>query len=74
MNEFGISPIKALIYSAILYGITAPVLIIIILHIANNEAVMGEYTNGRLSNILGLITFILMTAAALVLIYMQLFG
>jgi Mn2+/Fe2+ NRAMP family transporter len=37
LNYIGISPIKALIYSAILYGLTAPVLIAIILHISNNK-------------------------------------
>jgi NRAMP (natural resistance-associated macrophage protein)-like metal ion transporter len=74
MNEIGISPVKALIYSAILYGLTAPVLIAIILHIANNKKVMGKYTNGRLSNILGFATLILMTAAAVGMIYLQLAG
>lgn len=72
MNYIGISPIKALIYSAILYGLTAPILIAIILHIANNKKVMGEYTNGKLSNILGFATLILMTFAAVVMIYLQL--
>ena len=71
MNYMGISPIKALIYSAILYGLTAPVLIAIILHIANNKKVMGEYTNGKLSNIFGFVTLILMTAAAVTMLYMQ---
>ena len=71
MNELGISPVKALIYSAILYGLTAPVLIAIILHIANNKKVMGKYTNGKLSNILGFATLILMTAAAVVMLYLQ---
>jgi len=71
MNELGISPIKALIYSAILYGLTAPVLIAIILHIANNKTVMGKYINGKLSNFLGFTTLILMTVAAVVLLYLQ---
>jgi Mn2+/Fe2+ NRAMP family transporter len=71
MNQLGISPVKALIYSAILYGITAPVLIAVILHIANNKKVMGKYTNGKLSNTLGFATLILMTAAAAVLLYLQ---
>ena len=74
MNELGISPVKALIYSAILYGLTAPVLIAIILHIANNKKVMGDYTNNKRSNILGFATLILMTAAAVVMLYMQLAG
>jgi len=72
MNYIGISPIKALIWSAILYGLTAPVLIAIILHIANNKKVMGEFTNGKRSNILGFATLILMTFAAVVMIYLQL--
>jgi len=74
MNELGISPVKALIYSAILYGLTAPVLIAIILHIANNKKVMGIYTNGKLSNILGFATLILMTTAAVVMLYLQFAG
>ena len=74
MTSLGISPVKALIYSAILYGLTAPVLIAIILHIANNKKVMGNYTNGKLSNILGFATLILMTAAAVVMLYLQFAG
>jgi len=72
MNHMGISPIKALIYSAILYGMTAPVLIAIILHISNNKKIMGKFTNGKVSNILGSAALVLMTVAAVALIYMQL--
>jgi NRAMP (natural resistance-associated macrophage protein)-like metal ion transporter len=72
MNYIGISPIKALIYSAILYGMTAPVLIAIILHISNNKKIMGKFTNGKTSNILGFTALILMSVAAVILIYMQL--
>ncbi|MFZ4547861.1 MAG: NRAMP family divalent metal transporter [Bacteroidales bacterium] len=74
MNYIGISPIKALIYSATLYGLTAPVLIAIILHISNNEKIMGKFTNSRKSNLFGFAALILMTVAAAVLIYMQLAG
>jgi NRAMP (natural resistance-associated macrophage protein)-like metal ion transporter len=74
MNFIGISPIKALIYSAVLYGLTAPVLIAIILHISNNRKIMGKNTNGRTSNILGFVTLLLMTVAAVVLIFMLLKG
>ncbi|MEI7736568.1 MAG: divalent metal cation transporter, partial [Ferruginibacter sp.] len=64
MNYIGISPIKALIYTAILYGVTAPVLIAIILHISNNKKIMGEFTNSRGANILGLLALLIMTVAA----------
>jgi NRAMP (natural resistance-associated macrophage protein)-like metal ion transporter len=74
LNYLGLSPIKALIYSAILYGLTAPVLIVIILHISNNKKIMGKQTNGKMSNVLGFAALILMSAAAVVLVYMQLSG
>jgi Mn2+/Fe2+ NRAMP family transporter len=71
INFIGISPVQALIYTAILYGITSPVLIAIVLHIANNKKVMGEHANGTLSNILGILSLILMFASACTLIYLQ---
>jgi len=74
MNYVGLSPIDALIYTAILYGITAPVLIAIILHISNNKAIMGEFVNGRISNILGFSTLIIMSLAAGLLIYLEIFS
>jgi NRAMP (natural resistance-associated macrophage protein)-like metal ion transporter len=74
MNFIGISPIKALIYSAVLYGLTAPVLIAIILHISNNRKIMGKNTNGRTSNILGFMTLLLMTVSSVVLIFMLIKG
>ncbi|MEJ0057629.1 MAG: hypothetical protein WDN75_19480 [Bacteroidota bacterium] len=37
INYVGISPIQALIYSAILYGLTSPVIIAIVLHIPTTK-------------------------------------
>ena len=71
LNYIGISPIQALIYTAILYGMTAPVLIAIILHISNNKKVMGNFTNSKFSNFLGFSALIIMSVAAIVLLYMQ---
>lgn len=74
LNFTGISPMQALLYTAILYGLTAPVMIAVILHICNNKKVMGEFTNNALQNILGIITLVLMTVAAGALIWFQLKG
>jgi NRAMP (natural resistance-associated macrophage protein)-like metal ion transporter len=71
LNYIGISPVKALIFTAILYGLTAPVLIAIILHISNNKKVMGDFTNSRFSNILGFGALLIMTVAAVTLLYLQ---
>jgi NRAMP (natural resistance-associated macrophage protein)-like metal ion transporter len=69
LNFLNISPIKALLYAAILYGLIAPVLIAIVMHIGNNKKIMKKNTNSILSNILGGIALLLMTAAAVALIY-----
>lgn len=71
INYVGISPVKALLYTAILYGLTSPILIGIVLHIANNKKIMKENTNGAVSNVLGFLTLALMTVAAITLIYLQ---
>lgn len=71
VNLTGITPIQALVYTAILYGLTAPVLIAVVLHIGNNKTIMKEFTNTRLSNVLGTVTLLLMSAAAIALLYFQ---
>ncbi|HMT30193.1 MAG TPA: divalent metal cation transporter, partial [Bacteroidia bacterium] len=65
----GVSPVKALYYSAVLYGITAPILIGIILHIANNKKIMRNYTNNRSQNIIGFTTLIIMAVSSGILLY-----
>jgi len=65
----GISPIDALLLAAVLYGLTAPVLIAMVLHISNNTRIMGTFVNGRWSNIFGGIALAFMSAAAGILIY-----
>ena len=72
INAFGWNPIIALIYAAVLYGITAPVLILLILHICNNKLIMGKYVNGFWINFLGIITFLVMSFASFMLIYLYL--
>ena len=65
----GLSTIQALLFAAIVYGLTAPVLIGLLLHIANNPAIMGSFVNSRWSNFWGWTTFVLMSVAAGLLLY-----
>jgi NRAMP (natural resistance-associated macrophage protein)-like metal ion transporter len=74
LSYIGISPINGLIYTAILYGMTAPVLIAIVLHISNNKKIMGENTNSHLSNVLGFAALFIMTLAAVALLYFEFIG
>lgn len=64
-----INPITVLIYTAVLYGLTAPVLILLLLIICNNKKIMGQYVNTRWNNIVGVITLLVMTVAAVALMW-----
>jgi len=63
-----IDPIRLLLWSAVINGILAPPLIIIILVICNNPTVMGSFRNGRALNVFGGIAAVIMTGSALALI------
>ena len=65
VNFLGIPPFKMLYYTAIVNGLVAPPLLVLILFISNNIKIMGEYTNGILSNILGWTIVAVMTVAGL---------
>lgn len=73
LNYIGVSPINALIYTAILYGMTAPILIALILMISNNKKIMGKHTNTLTANIMGMTALLIMSAAALVFLYLYFF-
>lgn len=67
INFIGIPPIKALFWSAVVNGLIAPLLILIILLIANTRKILGNHVNGVLENIFGMSTFVLMTIAGVLL-------
>jgi NRAMP (natural resistance-associated macrophage protein)-like metal ion transporter len=64
-----ISPVKALLYSAVLNGLVAPPLIVVLLFICNNRKIMGKNGNGWLSNTLGCLAVIIMTVAGGLLLW-----
>ena len=65
----GVNAIRMLFWAAVVNGVLAPPLIAIILHVSNNRSVMGEHTNGRVLNALGIATTVVMTAAAIALLF-----
>lgn len=65
MNLLGINPFKALFYTAVIYGLMSPILVLAILLLANNKNIMGNAKNGLATNILGGLTFVIMGAAAI---------
>lgn len=73
INLLGINPISALVYTAIINGVVAVPLLALILLVANNRTIMGKYTNGKLSNTVGILTTVAMAgaaAAAIVLLFL----
>jgi Mn2+/Fe2+ NRAMP family transporter len=69
LNFVGLNPIKALIYSAVLNGIIAPIILVLILLIARNKKIMGRWKNGKLSSSLGWILIVIMSISGLATIY-----
>ena len=69
LNFAHVNAIKLLIWSAVINGLLAPPLIVIILIVCNNDKVMGVHRNGRLLNVLGALAALAMTAAGAALIY-----
>ena len=74
MHWLHISAVKALLLTTLLYGITTPFLIAIILHVSNNKKIMGAAQNNLFSNIVGLIALTLMLATVIVLCYFWISG
>lgn len=69
LNFVGINPISALYYSAVVNGIIAPFLIFLIIAIGNNKEIMGSKVNGVMSNAIGILTGILMSVFAILLLF-----
>jgi NRAMP (natural resistance-associated macrophage protein)-like metal ion transporter len=69
INFVGIDPVKALVYAAVLNGVAAVPLLFLILKIARNKDIMGEYKSGTLSHSLLWFTFIAMGAAAVAMFF-----
>jgi NRAMP (natural resistance-associated macrophage protein)-like metal ion transporter len=65
LNFVGIDPIKALIYSAVLNGIVAPVVLVFIVQLSGDKQVMGPHKNSHLANLIGWLTVLAMAIAGI---------
>lgn len=69
INFTSIKPFDMLYYTAVLNGVIAPPLMIIIMLISNNEKIMGRFTNKGWSNFLGWTITGVMSVAAVILLF-----
>lgn len=74
INFLGLNPITALVLSAVINGLLAAPLLILVMLVSNDRKVMGERTNGRLLNVVGWATTVTMSVAAVALIVLTIVG
>jgi NRAMP (natural resistance-associated macrophage protein)-like metal ion transporter len=60
MNLIHIDPFKALLYAAIINGITAVPILFAVMKMSNDKKLLRGHTNGKISNIIGWLTFAIM--------------
>jgi NRAMP (natural resistance-associated macrophage protein)-like metal ion transporter len=63
-----ISAVKMLFYAAVVNGLLAPPLIVLVTMLTSDRSVMGQRVNGRLLKSLGWITAVAMTVAAVAMV------
>jgi NRAMP (natural resistance-associated macrophage protein)-like metal ion transporter len=64
LNYLGFNAVKMLFWSAVINGLLAPPLILLVILLTSNRKVMGQQTNPALLKYLGWATFAVMMAAA----------
>ncbi len=74
LDALGINAIRLLFLAAVLNGVMAPPLLVLVMLVANNRAIMGPRVNGPWLNVLGWLTTAMMTAAVAVLVATSLGG
>ena len=67
INFADVDPIKALIYAAVINGVIAVPLLVLIMKIGNDKKILEGRTNGKISNIIGWITVVIMGFAAAIM-------
>jgi Mn2+/Fe2+ NRAMP family transporter len=73
-NILKVSPMKALVWSAVLNAIVAVPIMVLIMQMAMNPTTMGEFTISRRSRVVGWIATFVMGIASLGFIVSLVFG
>ena len=67
LNFTSVNPFDALVLTAVVNGVIAPILLVLVMLIANNQRIMLDHANGVWSNTLGWLTTAVMTVASVAL-------
>ncbi|HEY4474852.1 MAG TPA: divalent metal cation transporter, partial [Candidatus Paceibacterota bacterium] len=66
----GLHPVKVLFFTSLLYAMISPILIAIVIHMANNKKIMGDYSNDKRLNWFGYITFWIMATCSILIFFL----
>ncbi|MDE2001267.1 MAG: divalent metal cation transporter [Patescibacteria group bacterium] len=69
VNFTSVGSMTMLYYAAMLNGVLAPPLMVLILLIGNNKKILGDRTNGKVSNTFGIVITVIMSVVSLALLY-----
>jgi NRAMP (natural resistance-associated macrophage protein)-like metal ion transporter len=72
LNFLGINPMRALVVAGIVQGLSTPPLMMLIMFMTNDKSIMGDHVNGRLANVCGSITTLIVLSASVALIFLWL--
>ena len=65
---FNLHPVQILLWTAIIYGFISPLLILMLIHMANNPKIMGQYVSRTHSNIIAYLLFLILTASIILML------
>jgi len=65
---FNLHPVQILFYTAVIYGVISPALVFLLIHMANNPKIMGQYTSRPLSNFIAYTLFLIMAFSSILML------
>jgi NRAMP (natural resistance-associated macrophage protein)-like metal ion transporter len=71
INLVNIDPIKALLYTAIINGVVAIPIFIAIMRIANDRKILKDKVNGKISNVIGCTTIVIMAISVVTILLLH---
>jgi Mn2+/Fe2+ NRAMP family transporter len=65
----GVDPVKGLFYSQVVAGLVAPFLVVLLVLLTSSRKVMGDFTNGLWTKVMGILAVVVLVVADVALIY-----
>jgi NRAMP (natural resistance-associated macrophage protein)-like metal ion transporter len=67
LSLLNVNPIKLLVFVAVINGVIAAPLLVVVMLVSRSRRLMGDYVNGHAANILGWLAFAVMAVASIAL-------